>query len=71
MRPFCGTRRSVMSTPDMILSRLISADCTACGHGVDLVQHAVDAEAHPQVVLGRLEVQVGRAVLDGLLDQAS
>ncbi len=31
MRPFCGTRRSVMSTLDMIFSREISADCTPCG----------------------------------------
>ena len=36
---------------------------------IDLVQHAVDAEPHPQVVLGRLEVDVGGAVLDRLRDQ--
>ena len=39
------------------------------GRAHDLVQHAVDAEAHPQVVLGRLEVDVRRAVLDRLRDQ--
>ncbi len=38
-------------------------------HRVDLVQHAVDAVAHPHVALGRLEVQVGGPVLDRLLDQ--
>ena len=35
----------------------------------DLVQHAVDAEPDPQVVLGRLEVDVGGAVLDRLGDE--
>ena len=34
-----------------------------------LVQHAVDAEPDAQVVLGRLDVDVGRAVADGLGDE--
>ena len=39
------------------------------GRAHDLVQHAVDAEPDPQVVLGRLDVDVGRAVLHRLGDQ--
>ena len=35
-------------------------------HGVE---HAVDAVAHPDVVLGRLDVDVGGVVLDRLADQ--
>jgi hypothetical protein len=41
----------------------------AARHRVQLVQHAVDPVAHPHVVLGGLQVQVGGPVLDGLLDQ--
>ncbi len=41
----------------------------AAGDLVDLVQHAVDAEPDPHVGRGRLQVQVGRAALDGLLDE--
>ena len=33
------------------------------------MQHTVDAVAHAKVVLGGLEVDVGRAVLDGLRDE--
>ena len=53
----------------MIFSRLITPDWIALGRAHDLVQHAVDAVAHPQVVLGRLEVDVRGAVLDRLGDQ--
>ncbi len=39
------------------------------GDGIDLVEHAVDAEPDAQIALGGLDVHVRRAVLDGLLDQ--
>ena len=39
------------------------------GDGVDLVQNAVDSVAHPQVSSRGLDVQVGGAVVDRLLDQ--
>jgi hypothetical protein len=39
------------------------------GHRVDLVQDPVDAVAHPHAVLAGLQVQVGGAVDDGLLDE--
>ena len=41
------------------------------GHGRDLAQHAVDAEAHGQLVGLRLDVDVRRAVIDGLRDDPS
>ena len=36
---------------------------------VDLVQHAVDAEAHDAALAARLDVDVARALLEGVLPQ--
>ena len=52
-------------------------DLDAAGHRrhhrrrdlVDLVQHAVDAEAHVADVAPRLDVDVARALLEGVLEQ--
>jgi hypothetical protein len=53
----------------MIFSRLMTPAWIAARRAHDLVQHAVDAEADAQVVLGRLDVDVRRAVLDRLGDE--
>ena len=55
----------------MILSRRKDARLHALRDGHDLVQHAVDAEAHHQLLGLRLEVDVAGAVLDGLRDAPS
>ena len=68
-RPSCGMRRSAMLMSAMIFRRLMTPAWIALGRAHDLVQHAVDAEPDPQVVLGRLDVDVGRAVLDRLGDE--
>ena len=62
-------RRSAMLMSAMIFSREMTPPAICLGERIDLVQHAVDAVADPQVVLGRLDVDVGRAVLDRLGDQ--
>ena len=67
-RPSCGTRRSEMSRSLMIFTRLMTPStmrrCTVRG----LDEHAVDAEAHAQLVAVGLEVDVRGALLDGLGD---
>ncbi len=40
-----------------------------CGGGVDLAQHAVHAKAHREAALEGLDVDVGRARMDGILDE--
>ena len=45
------------------------AGCHAPRHGRDVAQHAVDAEADAQVLAVGGDVQVGRALLDGLADE--
>ena len=51
----------------MTFSRLISPPWMFFGAGgIDLVQHAVDPEPDPDVLLGRLDVDVRGAVADRL-----
>ena len=69
MRPSCGRRFSTTS--------MRAEDLDAAGHRrqhrgrdlVDLVQHAVDAEAHDALLAPRLDVDVARALLEGVLPQ--
>ncbi len=68
-RPSCGMRRSAMLMSAMILRRLVTPEVIDLRRAHDLVQHAVDAEPDPQVPLGRLDVDVGGAVLDRLGDE--
>ena len=65
MRPSCGRRRSAMSSSAMILSRLEIAFFSFMRRLHHLVQHAVDAEADAEGLLVGLDVDVGRALLDG------
>ena len=53
----------------MIFSAADDAGLDALGRALHLVQHAVDAVADPQVVLGRLDVDVRGAVGDRLRDE--
>ena len=69
MRPSCGRR---FSTTSMRPEHLDAAGHR--GHHrhrdlVDLVQHAVDAEAHDADVAPRLEVDVAGALVEGVLPQ--
>ena len=52
----------------MILMREITAAVDVGRRRLDFVQHAVDAVAHVQPVLERLDVDVRRALLDRALD---
>ena len=69
MRPSCGRRCSTIS--------MRAEELDAAGHReqhrvrdrVDLVQHAVDAEAHDAGVAPRLDVDVGGALLERVLPQ--
>ena len=49
--------------------RLVMAFSTGRRNLVDLVQHAVDAEAHDAELAPRLDVDVARALLEGVLPQ--
>ena len=49
--------------------RLVIAASTDGRDLVDLVQHAVDAEAHDALLAARLDVDVARALLEGVLPQ--
>ena len=69
IRPFCGTRFSVMSTLVHDFQAGDGGDCTDTGYVVDLVENSVDAESDAQSGLGGFQVQIGRAVLDRLLDE--
>ena len=66
MRPSCGMRRSAMLMSAMTFRRLITPAWIAARRAHHLVEHAVDAEPDAQVVLGRLDVDVGRAVVHRL-----
>ncbi len=68
MRPSCGIRRSAMSRSERILMREMTAGTALERHGGGFLEHAVDAVAHAHLVLGRLEVDVRGAALDGFLD---
>ena len=48
----------------MILMREMIAARSCAGGGLDVAQHAVDAVAHAQALLERLDVDVGGALLD-------
>ena len=61
MRPSCGSRFSAMLIdPVMIFRRLMIADLQFLRRILHLVQHAVDAEAHAETLLQRLEMNVAR-----------
>jgi hypothetical protein len=51
------------------LQRLMTPGLDRAGRAHHLVEHAVDAVADPQVLLARLDVDVGRAVRDRLRDE--
>ena len=51
--------------------RLVIAASTGVGNLIDLVQHAVDAEAHVAGVAPRLDVDVAGALLEGVLNSQS
>ena len=63
-----GRRRSAMSSSAMIFMREIDAGGHPPRHRGDVLQHAVDAEAHAQLAPVGREVDVGGAALDGLGD---
>ena len=67
-RPSCGTRRSAMSRSRHDLHAADDAGDHAPRHGRGVLEHAVDAEAHAQLAAVGREVDVGRALLDGLGD---
>ncbi len=69
MRPSCGRRFSTISIRASSLIRDVIAMSTGVGNRVDLLQHAVDAEAHQTDVAARLDVDVGRALLERVLPQ--
>ena len=69
MRPSCGRRFSTISMRASSLIRDVIAISTGVGNRVDLVQHAVDAEAHQAGVAPRLDVDVGGALLERVLPQ--
>ena len=68
-RPSCGLRFSAMSIDDMIFRREMMPSWIAAVGLLHLVQHAVDAEPHRELLLARLDVDVARAVVDGLRDE--
>ena len=63
MRPSWGTRRSAMLSWARILMREVSAAFILSGGLMIFEQRAVDAVAHPDLVLERLDVDVARAPL--------
>ena len=68
MRPSCGLRRSAMSSFASTFRRVVTPGHHPLRDPLDLVEHAVDAEADEQRILLRLEVDVGGPVLGGLED---
>ena len=66
MRPSCGRRFSAMSSFDMTLMRETTERRDGAPALQDFAQHAVDAEAHHQAVLERLDVDVRGVFLHGL-----
>ncbi len=66
MRPSCGRRRSAMSSDAMILMRLVMRVLQLERRRHLLGEHAVDAVAHAELLLVRLDVDVARALLDGV-----
>ena len=63
IRPSCGLRRSAMSSFASTFRRVVTPGARCFGIAVGDVEDAVDAVAHDQVVLLRLDVDVARAVL--------
>ena len=66
IRPSCGTRFSAMFRSAMTLRRLIRPPWMFLGRRHHLVEHAVDAEPDPHVLLGGLDVDVRGPVADSL-----
>ena len=67
--PSCGLRFSVMSMSASTLKMLRTASPSLAVERPARLQHAVDAEADGHLLLGRLQVDVGGARLDRLVDQ--
>ena len=67
-RPSCGSRRSAMSIRDITLMREMTGPCTHLRRLERVAQQAVDAVAHDEIRLARLDVDVGGAGLHGLRD---
>ena len=65
-RPSCGRRRSEMSSSARILMREITPGTMRGGDDGRVAQHAVDAEADAQARVVGIEVDVRRALVDGL-----
>ena len=70
MRPSCGMRRSAMSRSERIFDAGDDRGDRARRHGRGLLEHAVDAVADPHLLFLGLEVDVGRAALHRLGDDA-
>ena len=68
MRPSCGARRSAMSSPPMIFSRLATALAWLRGDRGELAYDAVDPDPDEEAALLRREVDVGRAGVEGHRD---
>ena len=68
IRPSCGLRRSAMSSFASTLRRVVTPAAIFFGTALHLAENAVDAEAHRERVLLRLEVDVGGVLLRGLED---
>src|SRR3954462_4675221 len=64
--PSCGRRRSAMSSSALILRRLVKAAFSFMRGLHRLEEHAVHAVADAEVLLVRLDVDVGGALLDGV-----
>ena len=69
MRPSCGRRFSAMSSCAMTLMRDTTSGATRALGLQHFAQHAVDAEAHHQPVLERLDVDVGGVLAHRLRQQ--
>ncbi len=65
-RPSSGTRRSATSMSERILILTTMASWKRLGGVVRVVEDAVDPVAHDYLLLERLDVNVGRALGDGL-----
>ena len=58
-----------MSMRASTLTRDVIAPCTRARDLLDVVQDAIDAEAHEPGVVARLEVDVRGALLEGVVQQ--
>ncbi len=70
MRPSWGLRFSAMSILAMIFKRETSGACRCSGCSADVAQHAVDAVAHAQAAVAGLDVDVARAHLQRIGEDA-